>query len=311
MTRIDIISGFLGAGKTTWLSQWLSHPIYKAFTTKTVILENEFGEVNLDASLLSPTGIAVSELTAGCICCTLSGDFSDKILELLEVYKPDRIVIEPSGVAKLSEVLEAVKRLQRQNQVVLGQAVTLLDATAFDSYLENFADFYQDQIKHAHQLMLNRSCDLSPQALALMEETLHQLNPTAVLHITERSNLDQLVLAMDAHFDAFTQNDFFQIIRKEHVHQHNHDTFVSHYMTMKPVSNAAELKAKLEGLLALHPSTGGIVRIKGLVMSDVGTLKVDYSGNTLTIKAYEASGPSLLCFIGQHLTLESLLEALQ
>lgn len=305
MTRVDIISGFLGAGKTTWLSQWLGHPIYKAFTDKTVILENEFGEVNIDASLLTPTGITVSELTAGCICCSLSGDFSDKLVELIERFEPNRIIIEPSGVAKLSEVLEAVKQLQRQEKVVLGQAVTILDATVYDCYLENFADFYQDQIKHAHQIIVNRTGGLSQPALQHMHQTIKALNPVAILHMAEATPLDQLVLTMDAHFDAFSQNDFFQIV-KGSSHAHSHDTFISHYIRFDTAVHAQDLQLKLEKLIQQYPLPHGIVRIKGLVNTTEATLKVDYSGTTLTLIPYEGHAPSLLCFIGQKITLEQL-----
>lgn len=308
MTRIDIISGFLGAGKTTWLSKWLKHPLYRPFTAKTIILENEFGEVNLDAGLLKDTGLNVSELTAGCICCTISGDFSEKLNELLDTYKPDRIIIEPSGVAKLSEVIEAIKHIQRSGKAQLGQAMTVIDATAFELYLANFPDFFKDQISHAHQLLITRDEHLSASEGESITQSIRKLNPQAKINFSSAVSLDALVLSMDASFDAFSRNDFFQIVKAPHHHHHHHehDTFVSHQLTLTETFSEVTLRAKLEKLIAHFPSPEGIVRIKGIVNSGEKSLKVDYTGSTLTVTPWEATDLSLLCFIGQNIALDEI-----
>lgn len=306
MTRIDIISGFLGAGKTTWLSKWLKHPLYKPFTSKTIILENEFGEVNIDSNLLKDTGLNVSELTAGCICCTISGDFSEKLNELLETHQPDRIIIEPSGVAKLSEVIEAIKQIQRSGKAQLGQAMTVIDATAFELYLANFPDFFKDQITHAHQLLITRDEHLSPSEFQSIQLAIRKLNAQGKINFSSAVSLDELVLFMDASFDAFSRNDFFQILKAPHHHHHEHDTFVSHQLILAENYTEERLKARLKELIALYPSPEGIVRIKGIVKAEQTTLKVDYTGNALTVTPWESTDLNLLCFIGQKISLDQI-----
>lgn len=306
MTRIDIISGFLGAGKTTWLNTWLNHPLYKPFTPKTIILENEFGEINLDAILLQNMDMTISELTAGCICCTISGDFNDKLLELIETYQPDRIIIEPTGVAKLSEVLEGVKQLQRRQIATLGQAMTVLDATSYDLYLENFADFYKNQIKHAHHILVNRDEHLTSKERAQLLTSIQSINSSAIVHFLSTTETETLVATMDLSFDAFSQNDFFQITQQAHHHHHEHDTFVSHTIKVAQPIDHSKLKDILERLIENQIAPDGIIRIKGIVETEKGNTKIDYTGARLELSPWLETSPQLICFIGQNLDLDDL-----
>ena len=154
MTKIDIISGFLGAGKTTFIKKMID----EAFTgEKIVLIENEFGEVGIDGGFLKDAGIQITEMNSGCICCSLVGDFGTSLKEVVEKYHPDRIIIEPSGVGKLSDVIKAVKDLHIENEIRLNSASTVADASKVKVYMKNFGEFFNNQIEHAGTIILSRT----------------------------------------------------------------------------------------------------------------------------------------------------------
>lgn len=172
MTKIDIISGFLGAGKTTFIKKLLEEAIAGE---KVVIIENEFGEVGIDAGFLKQCGIEVRELNSGCICCSLVGDFGKALAEVIETYKPERIIIEPSGVGKLSDVIKAVREVETSVSVKLNGSVTIVDASKCKMYSKNFGEFFNNQIKNARTIVLSRtdltSADKVDQAVELIRES--------------------------------------------------------------------------------------------------------------------------------------------
>lgn len=188
MTKIDIISGFLGAGKTTFIKKLLNEALQGE---KIVLIENEFGEIGIDGGFLKEAGIQVSEMNSGCICCSLVGDFGKALEQVWEEYHPDRILIEPSGVGKLSDVMAAVEDVTRRTEsLVLNSTVTVADASKVKIYAKNFGEFYNNQVEHAGTVMLSRTQKLEPEKLATVVELLKEKNPHAALVTTPWEELD-------------------------------------------------------------------------------------------------------------------------
>ncbi|MBQ4259318.1 MAG: GTP-binding protein, partial [Lachnospiraceae bacterium] len=154
MIKIDVISGFLGAGKTTLIKKLLQEALQG---TKTVLIENEFGEIGIDGGFLEASGIEIKEMNSGCICCSLVGDFGTSLKEVIDTYAPDRILIEPSGVGKLSDVLKAVEGVAEEASVQVNSAVTVVDASKAKMYIKNFGEFFLNQIEHAGTVILSRT----------------------------------------------------------------------------------------------------------------------------------------------------------
>ena len=232
MTKIDIFSGFLGAGKTTLIKKLIK----EAFAGQQVVLiENEFGEIGIDGGFLKESGIQINELNAGCICCSLVGDFRAALQQVVEQYHPDRIVIEPSGVGKLSDVTRAVEGVAEHLDVQLNSFVTVADVNKVKMYMKNFGEFYDDQISHASCILLSRTQTASEEKIAAAVAMLREKNPTATIVTTAWDELtgEQILKAMS------TKDDFkAELIamaakanekhaeedeEEEHHHHHHHD----------------------------------------------------------------------------------------
>ena len=180
MTKIDIFSGFLGAGKTTLIRKLIS----EAFKgEKLVLIENEFGEIAIDGGFLQDAGIEITEMSQGCICCSLVGDFGKALRQVLETYHPDRILIEPSGVGKLSDVIRAVQNLHMED-VTLNSFTTVADANKCKMYMKNFGEFYNDQIEHANSIILSRTDGIKPEKLEACVALLREHNQNATIITT-------------------------------------------------------------------------------------------------------------------------------
>ena len=188
MTKIDIFSGFLGAGKTTLIKKL----IQEAFQgEKLVLIENEFGEIGIDGGFLKDSGINVTEMNSGCICCSLVGDFGTALQEVIDTYSPDRIIIEPSGVGKLSDVSKAVSGVMEKNEdVKMNGYVTVADATKCKMYMKNFGEFYNNQIEHAKTIVLSRTDKLSEEKLALALSLIREKNSQASIITTPWEQID-------------------------------------------------------------------------------------------------------------------------
>ena len=201
MTKIDIFSGFLGAGKTTLIKKLIK----EAFAGQQVVLiENEFGEIGIDGGFLKESGIQINELNAGCICCSLVGDFRAALQQVVEQYHPDRIVIEPSGVGKLSDVTRAVEGVAEHLDVQLSSFVTVADVNKVKMYMKNFGEFYDDQISHASCIILSRTQNATEEKIAAAVAMLREKNPTATIVTTAWDSLtgEQILKAMS------TKDDF-------------------------------------------------------------------------------------------------------
>ncbi len=181
MTQIDIISGFLGAGKTTLIKKLLQEGFPKE---KTVLIENEFGEIGIDGGFLKEAGVEIKEMNSGCICCSLVGDFAEALKKCAEQFQPDRIIIEPSGVGKLSDVIGAVQGVQAETGMELHSFTTVADATKCKLYMKNFGEFFNNQIEHANTIVLSRTQKLSEEKLAECLALIREKNPKAVVITT-------------------------------------------------------------------------------------------------------------------------------
>ena len=220
MARVDIISGFLGAGKTTLIKKLLAEA-YEG--EKLALIENEFGEISVDGGFLRDSGVQISEMSSGCICCTLVGDFGTALVELEAEYHPDRILIEPSGVGKLSDVVTAVTKAAEKNPALeLGSFVTVADAQRAKVYLKNFGEFYTDQISSAQTVILSRTQNLSQEKLTAVVEQLRGLNSSAAILTTPWEQLDGKTIraAMEK---LSLEEELMEHIRAEHErHEHHH-----------------------------------------------------------------------------------------
>ena len=219
MAKVDIFSGFLGAGKTTLIKK-LVEEAYKG--EQVVLIENEFGEIGIDGGFLKDSGIQINEMNAGCICCSLVGDFSTSLEQVLEQFHPDRILIEPSGVGKLSDIVEAVERLDDPD-LQLNGFTTVVDAKKAKVYMKNFGEFYNNQVEHASAIILSHTKDMAEDKLKAVVELLRAHNDHATIITTDWDQLDgkQILKAME---NRDTLEQAIELLEKEHAeHHHDHD----------------------------------------------------------------------------------------
>ena len=217
MTKIDIFSGFLGAGKTTLIKKLIA----EAYTgEQLVLIENEFGEIGIDGGFLQEAGINITEMNSGCICCSLVGDFGKALRQVMDTYHPDRILIEPSGVGKLSDVIRAVQNLE-MHDVVLNGFTTVVDATKAKMYMRNFGEFFNNQVEHASAIILSRTAGMGQEKLDACVALLREKNPTATIVTTPWDELDgkQLLAAMER---RDTLAAALEELAEEQEHEHHH-----------------------------------------------------------------------------------------
>ena len=224
MTKVDIISGFLGAGKTTLIAKLLK----EAFPGEQVVLiENEFGEIGIDGGFLKESGVEIREMNSGCICCSLVGDFGTSLKEVVEKYHPDRIIIEPSGVGKLSDVIKAVKDLHIENEIRLNSASTVADASKVKVYMKNFGEFFNNQIEHAGTIILSRTQNFSEAKLKTDIELIRSLNKDAHIITTPWDDINgkQILDAMEnvTNLELEMLAEAAAKAAEEHEHEHHHD----------------------------------------------------------------------------------------
>ena len=220
MTKIDIISGFLGAGKTTLIKKLISDGLNNE---KLVLIENEFGEIGIDGGFLKDSGIQITEMNSGCICCSLVGDFGVALEEVLKTYNPDRIIIEPSGVGKLSDVITAVSKVVN-DEVKINSLVAVADAKKCKMYIKNFGEFFNNQIESAKTVILSRTQLLSEDKLNDCVAQLKELNPSAVVVTTPWDDItgEQILSTMEEQ-RSFAQQVVEEHMAHEHEHHHEHD----------------------------------------------------------------------------------------
>ncbi len=226
MTKIDIISGFLGAGKTTLIKKLLTEALKGE---QVVLIENEFGEIGIDGGFLKEAGIIINEMNSGCICCSLVGDFGEALHEVIETYHPDRILIEPSGVGKLSDVIHAVEGVAKDMPVELESFVTVADVAKCKMYIKNFGEFFLNQIEHAGAIILSRTQNVTEEKLQTAVELLRQHNEKARILTTPWDELTgaQMLSAMEEGH-SLSQQMMEEIEEAHHHHEHHHHEHDEH-----------------------------------------------------------------------------------
>ena len=230
MTKIDIISGFLGAGKTTFIKKMIDE-VFKG--EKIVLIENEFGEVGIDGGFLKDAGIEITEMNSGCICCSLVGDFGKNLHEVIDKYHPDRILIEPSGVGKLSDVMKSVIDIEKEEDVKLNGLVTVVNALKASKQMKAFGEFFNNQIEYATVVVLSRSQNATPEQLELCVKQIQSLNPKAaiittawdaikgeqILKVIEGADSLEMKLMAEQH----AKEEAAEHEHEHHHHDHDHD----------------------------------------------------------------------------------------
>ena len=339
MTKIDIFSGFLGAGKTTLIKKLIAEA-YKG--EKLVLVENEFGEIGIDGGFMQEAGINVTEMNSGCICCSLTGDFRTALTEVRKQYAPDRILIEPSGVGKLSDVVAAVESCEDPEMSVNG-LVTVADAGKVKMYMKNFGEFYDNQVSSAGCIVLSRTGGMSEEKIAKAVELIREKNPGAVIVTTPWTELsgEQILSAMErrdtleAALSAMEWEDEDECDdpdcechhhhdhdeheehehhhdHEEHEHHHHHhghdadDVFVSWGLETAKRFSEAELRTALSALDD-GEKYGMVLRAKGIVDAEEGQwYHFDYTPGEIDIRRGSAGVTGRLCVIGHELKEEAV-----
>ena len=219
MTKVDIISGFLGAGKTTFIKQ-LVQDVFAG--EKLVLIENEFGEIGIDGGFLKDAGIEITEMNSGCICCTLVGDFSKALVKVLDEYKPDRVIIEPSGVGKLSDVARAIEDVKKDADIEIEGRITIVDGKKAKMYLKNFGEFFKDQVEHASTIVVSRTQMMTDEKVEDCVKMLREENEKAAIISTPWDQLGKEAIQHALHAGAEIEGLFEDKEGHGH-HEHHHD----------------------------------------------------------------------------------------
>lgn len=222
MTKIDIFSGFLGAGKTTLIKKLLKEPLAGS---QVVLIENEFGEIGIDGGFLKESGIEIKEMNSGCICCSLVGDFGTSLKEVMDTYHPERILIEPSGVGKLSDVVKAVQNVDMGSEVTINSAVAVVDASKCRLYIKNFGEFFINQIEHAGTIILSRTDVASEAKIQQAVELIREHNSKATIITTPIEQLDGKDILKTIEGGEDLEKELMEAVLKEQEsgHHHHHD----------------------------------------------------------------------------------------
>ena len=340
MAKVDIFSGFLGAGKTTLIRKLISEAYEDE---KIVLIENEFGEIGVDSGFLKDTGVQINEMNSGCICCTLVGDFGRALNEVIDTYDPDRILIEPSGVGKLSDVIIAVQDL-KNDRIELNGFTTVVDAKKARVYMTNFGEFYQNQVEHASSIILSHTDGLSQQKLDKCIELLRKYNDHAAIVTTPWDQISGKAIletmeqkkTLSAELDKLREEAYaheaehhhHEHHHHEHHHDHDHDhdhehhdhdhdhhghhhadevfdefgVYTAHKFTAEQIEEA--LKA-----LSSFGEYGQVLRAKGIVEGEDGQwIHFDYVPGEPEVRTGSAETTGLICVIGVGLDKEAIEE---
>ena len=339
MTKIDIFSGVLGAGKTTLIKKLIAEAFHGE---KLVLIENEFGEISIDGGFLQDAGVEITEMNSGCICCSLVGDFGEALQKVLAQFHPDRILIEPSGVGKLSDVIRAVQNLHMDG-VVLNSFTTVADANKCKMYMKNFGEFYNDQIEHANSIILSRTRNMAQDKLDSCVALLRERNSAATIMTTpweelsgvqileameHRNTLEEELkeLAEETHHhhedgECCCHHDHDHHHEHEHDHDHDHhhhhhehdhdhhhadEIFTSWGMETAHKFTAEEIEQALTAL-ADSETYGVILRAKGIVAGADGRwIHFDYVPEEHNVRIGPAIVTGRLCVIGSHIKEDAL-----
>ena len=337
MVKINIISGFLGAGKTTLIKKLLTGSLKNE---KVILVENEYGEVGVDGSFMKDAGIVVNELNSGCICCTLAGDFQKSIDELIATYHPDRILVEPTGVGKLSEIIAAIEKCKaRHDDISIGGCATVVDAGKCRMYMKNFGEFFIDQVKHASTIIFSRTQLLTADRVEKSRALVAEQNPEGRIITTPWDDLDpdtmMKVIEEGKPIEVALVDDDDDDDEDEHEHHHHHDGECDdpncschhhhHHHHHDGEHDADEIFQnigietarryeqdeirEMVGKLSDQEEYGMVLRAKGILQSQDGSwFQFDYVPGELQMRAGSADYTGRLCVIGTSLETKALKE---
>jgi G3E family GTPase len=330
MTKIDIISGFLGSGKTTLIKKLLDETF---FQEKIVVIENEFGEMGIDGAILKKSGIEIKELYSGCICCSLVGDFEQTIQEVIYKFHPERIIIEPSGVGKLSEVLKACKMAGLQDSLQINMLITVVDVLKFEMYLTNFGEFFKNQIAHAKTILLSRTEKASQEALEKVISDIRKINDMANVVTTPLENLngEKIISIAEGNGVEALENLMEEVrvalrgprLRSKKLNHHegfgcNHEhhadeVFEVWGMETPKAFNEERIKNNF-AMLENESKFGVVLRGKGFLQVEDAWIQFDYTPGEINVKRVEPEYTGKVCIIGCQLNgkeLEKLFQTVE
>lgn len=312
--QIDIFSGFFGAGKTTLIKKLIDEKVY---SKKVTLIENEFGEIPIDGTFLKKYNIEIKEIKAGCICCSTVIDFNNTLKEIIESKETERIIIEPSGVGKLSEVVKIVKKLEVDYEINLNLVIAAVDVTMYEEFVELFSEFYEDQVVHASTIILSRTQNVTEEELQQVVSRIREINEKASIVTTPWDDLSGIeliglseedgeqILIEDDHDD----HDHNHEHGHEHDHEeedHNHNVFSSWGIETPKIFSIDLLKSIFEGLKDEN-NYGKVVRSKGKVqVDDVNWVEFDFVPNAFEIRESDPDVIGRITVIGHELNKEKL-----
>ena len=330
MAKIDIISGFLGAGKTTLIKKLIADAFKNE---KVVLIENEFGEIGIDGGFLKEAGIEITEMNSGCICCSLVGDFGEALKKVVDEYKPDRVIIEPSGVGKLSDVIKAVEKASQDVDIKLNSATTVVDVTKAKMYIKNFGEFFLNQIEACGTVVLSRSQNATEEKLVEVVNMIKEHNADARMITTPWDQIDGTII-LDAIEHSSSIEDIMKNFRYNpeeddhhhhhhydengvcscgHHHHHGHDAdevFTSWGRETALKYDETELRAILDKLAVEEDNEFGIIlRAKGIIPDKSGKwLEFDLVPGEYEVREGVADYTGKLCVIGSNLAEDKIAE---
>lgn len=309
--QVDIFSGFLGAGKTMLIKKLLSEKVYDS---NTVIIENEFGEVGIDGDILKESNIEIKEINSGCICCQVSGNFGEAVLEVISKYNPNNIIIEPSGVAKLSEILNILQGKKFHHELEIRNIFTLIDIRNYDMYLKNFKEFYENQIKRAKTIVLSRSQLVDNKKIDATIDSIRKLNLKAKIIYkpwdllkgndflsTNIINEKRKIFAANSSISASASKQ----MRREVNHSAN-EIFESYPIDLEENISMLEIQKKFE-FISTNNKFGRIIRAKGVFKANDGEYyQFDYVPNEFKSRKVRWSNKKVVSIIGSELNKKEL-----
>lgn len=306
-TQIDIFSGFLGAGKTMLIKKLLKEKVY---SKSTIIIENEFGEVGIDGGILKESNIEVKEINSGCICCQVAGNFSEAVVEVISKYAPENIIIEPSGVAKLSEILKLLQENRFKDKIEIRNIITVIDIQNYDIYLKNFKDFYENQIRNAHKIVLSRSQFVDNYKIEITINSLRKYNSKAEIIYKPWEALKGIDMITAREESGVNEGNIMRAnINKTVKKKISHtvaNIFESYPIELHYNMSTEEIQKKFE-FIESSSKFGNIIRAKGVIKGTDGSYyQFDYVPKEFNSRKIKWSNRKVISIIGNELNREEL-----
>ncbi|MGG7144314.1 CobW family GTP-binding protein [Clostridium nigeriense] len=303
--KIDIFSGFLGAGKTFLIKKLIKDGAYEG---KVAIIENEFGEVSIDALILKESNIKIKEINSGCICCEVIGDFKEAVLEVIENYNPTRVIVEPSGVAKLTDIVRIFKDVKLRDKTQIDNIITVIDPEKFDLYITNFKDFYEDQIINTKKILLSRTQSINKEKLDDIILKIRKINRKAIIISDDWRRIKGVDILTNQEFQSININESRILNPRLRTIEDNKakDVFESFAIYPNRRISKSELVSKFN-FISSSKEFGDVLRAKGVVkLTDGNFGQFDFVKDEFEIRKINSSKSSVISFIGVNLNKKDL-----